>query len=171
MFEGSPLFVCFCGGKIIIILITELQNDSCHTLRLKKLRRSFIENVGGANQWRTLCQILGGGSKDVVSVRYIINFYCFQTKDLRPNQHWGKGRSHPVTSQMPANDANTCGLNILSLTSCYVIFCLQGETFLVFTETAFTRCRHILKTVKNVTAAEFELAFTRYRNNLKTVGT
>ena len=28
-----------------------------------------------------------------------------------------------------------------------------------------------LKTVKNVTAAKFELAFTRYRNDLKTVGT
>ena len=38
-------------------------------------------------------------------------------------------------------------------------------------KTAFTRCRYILKTVKNVTAAKFELAFTRYRNNLKTVGT
>ena len=37
-------------------------------------------------------------------------------------------------------------------------------------KTAFTRCRHILKTVKNVTVAEFELAFTRCRNNLKTVG-
>ena len=31
------------------------------------------------------------------------------------------------------------------------------------TKTAFTRCRHILKTVKNVTVAKFELAFTRYR--------
>ena len=38
------------------------------------------------------------------------------------------------------------------------------------TTTAFTRCRQILKTVKNVTAAKFEVAFTRYRNNLKTVG-
>ena len=37
-------------------------------------------------------------------------------------------------------------------------------------KTAFTRCRHILKTVKNVTAAKFELAFTRCRHNLKTVG-
>ena len=37
-------------------------------------------------------------------------------------------------------------------------------------KTAFTRCRHILKTMKNVTAAKFELAFTRCRNNLKTVG-
>ena len=37
-------------------------------------------------------------------------------------------------------------------------------------ETAFTRCRHILKTVKNVAVANFELAFTRYRHNLKTVG-
>ena len=36
-------------------------------------------------------------------------------------------------------------------------------------KTAFTRCRHILKTVKNVTVAKFELAFTRCRNNLKTV--
>ena len=35
---------------------------------------------------------------------------------------------------------------------------------------AFTRCRHILKTTKNVTVAKFELAFTRCRNNLKTVG-
>ena len=35
----------------------------------------------------------------------------------------------------------------------------------------FTRCRHILKTVKNMTVAKFELAFTRCRNNLKTVGT
>ena len=34
----------------------------------------------------------------------------------------------------------------------------------------FTRCRHILKTMKKVTAAKFELAFTRYRHNLKTVG-
>ena len=37
-------------------------------------------------------------------------------------------------------------------------------------KTAFTRCRHTLKTVKNVTVAKFELAFTRCRNNLKTVG-
>ena len=37
-------------------------------------------------------------------------------------------------------------------------------------ETAFTRRPHLLKTVKNVMAAKFELAaFTRYRNNLKTV--
>ena len=36
-------------------------------------------------------------------------------------------------------------------------------------KTAFTRCRHILKTMKNVTEAKFELAFTRCRNNLKTV--
>ena len=33
----------------------------------------------------------------------------------------------------------------------------------------FTRCRYILKMVKNVTVAKFELAFTRCRNNLKTV--
>ena len=33
-----------------------------------------------------------------------------------------------------------------------------------------TRCRRILKTVKKVTAAKFELAFTRYLHNLKTVG-
>ena len=33
----------------------------------------------------------------------------------------------------------------------------------------FTRCRNILKTVKNVTVAKFELAFTRCRKNLKTV--
>ena len=37
-------------------------------------------------------------------------------------------------------------------------------------KTAFTRCRHILKTMKNVTVAKFELAFTRCRNNLKLVG-
>ena len=36
-------------------------------------------------------------------------------------------------------------------------------------KTAFTRCRHILKTMKNVTDAKFELAFTRCRNNFKTV--
>ena len=36
-------------------------------------------------------------------------------------------------------------------------------------KTAFTRCRHILKTMKNVTVATFELAFTRCRNNSKTV--
>ena len=36
-------------------------------------------------------------------------------------------------------------------------------------KTAFTRYRHILKTVKNVTVAEFELVFTRCLNNLKTV--
>ena len=34
---------------------------------------------------------------------------------------------------------------------------------------AFTRCRHILKMVKNVTVAKLGLAFTRCRNNLKTV--
>ena len=37
-------------------------------------------------------------------------------------------------------------------------------------KTAFTRCRHILKTMKKVTVAKFELAFTRCRQNLKTVG-
>ena len=42
--------------------------------------------------------------------------------------------------------------------------------FILFSKTAFTRCRHILKTVKNVTVAKFELAFTGCRNNLKTVG-
>ena len=35
--------------------------------------------------------------------------------------------------------------------------------------TAFTRCRHILKTVKNVMVAEFELVITRCRDNFKTV--
>ena len=38
-------------------------------------------------------------------------------------------------------------------------------------KTAFTRCRHILKTMKNVTVTKFELALTRCRNNLKTVET
>ena len=37
-------------------------------------------------------------------------------------------------------------------------------------KTAFTRCRHILNTMKKVTVAKFELAFTRCRHNLKTVG-
>ena len=37
-------------------------------------------------------------------------------------------------------------------------------------KTAFTRCWHILKTMKNVTVEKFELAFTRCRNNLKTIG-
>ena len=37
-------------------------------------------------------------------------------------------------------------------------------------QAALTRCRHILKTVKNVKVAKFELAFTRCRNSLKTVG-
>ena len=44
------------------------------------------------------------------------------------------------------------------------------STILSYSKTVFTRCRHILKTIKNVTIAEFELAFTRCRNNLKTVG-
>ena len=35
-------------------------------------------------------------------------------------------------------------------------------------KTAFTRCRQILKTVKNGTGAKFELAFLRYRHNLET---
>ena len=35
---------------------------------------------------------------------------------------------------------------------------------------AFTRCRHILKTVKTMTVAKFELTFTRCRNNLKMIG-
>ena len=38
------------------------------------------------------------------------------------------------------------------------------------TKTAFTRCRHILKTMKNLTVAKFELAFTQCQNNLKMVG-
>ena len=41
--------------------------------------------------------------------------------------------------------------------------------FEVLSETTFTGCWHILKTVKNVTVAKFELAFTRVRHNLKTV--
>ena len=50
-------------------------------------------------------------------------------------------------------------------------YLVQESTLNTFiTKTAFTRYRHILKTVKNVTVAKFELAFTRYRNNLKTVG-
>ena len=36
-------------------------------------------------------------------------------------------------------------------------------------ETAFTRCRHILRTVKTMTVTKFELAFTRYRHNWKTI--
>ena len=44
------------------------------------------------------------------------------------------------------------------------------ESTIKYIKTAFTRCRHILKTMKNVTVAKFELAFTRCRNNLKTVG-
>ena len=36
-------------------------------------------------------------------------------------------------------------------------------------KTAFTGCRHVLKTVKNVTVAKSEQAFTPCRNNLKTV--
>ena len=51
---------------------------------------------------------------------------------------------------------------------------LQGNdlflALVIYIKTAFTRCRHILKTMKNVTVAKFELAFTRCRNNLKTVG-
>ena len=46
----------------------------------------------------------------------------------------------------------------------------KKDTYRLFSWTAFTRCRHILKTVKNVTVANFELAFTRCRHNLKTVG-
>ena len=38
------------------------------------------------------------------------------------------------------------------------------------TETTLTRCRHILKTVKNVMLAYFELALTQYRDDLKTIG-
>ena len=49
------------------------------------------------------------------------------------------------------------------------ILLIQIWCFIVY-KTAFTRCRHILKTVKNVTVAKFELAFTRCRNKLKTVG-
>ena len=33
-----------------------------------------------------------------------------------------------------------------------------------------TRCRHILKTVKDATVAKFELAFVRCRDNLKMIG-
>ena len=36
-------------------------------------------------------------------------------------------------------------------------------------KTAFTRCRHILKTVKIVTVAKFELALTRYLHYMKTI--
>ena len=39
----------------------------------------------------------------------------------------------------------------------------------VHPKTAFTWCQHILKTVKNVTVAKYELAFTRCRNKLKAV--
>ena len=46
----------------------------------------------------------------------------------------------------------------------------KGQVFhCSITKTAFTRCQDILKTVKNVTVAEFELVFTPCRNNLKTV--
>ena len=48
--------------------------------------------------------------------------------------------------------------------------CIDGYPFKCRPKTAFTRCRHILKTVKNVTVAEFELVFTRFLNNLETVG-
>ena len=60
-------------------------------------------------------------------------------------------------AQKLANFARFCGAWFRSI--CVDLDCVH------------TRCRHILKTVKNVTAAKFELAFTRYRNNLKTVGT
>ena len=46
-----------------------------------------------------------------------------------------------------------------------VLFVFSGYTGQEIFEfkTVFTRCRHILKTVKDVTAAKFELAFTRCR--------
>ena len=37
-------------------------------------------------------------------------------------------------------------------------------------KTMFTRCRHIVKAVKNVSVAKFELVFTRCQNNLKAIG-
>ena len=53
---------------------------------------------------------------------------------------------------------------------CFILIPCSASLRSSQTKTAFTRCRHILKTMKNVTAAKLELAFTRCRNNLKTVG-
>ena len=48
--------------------------------------------------------------------------------------------------------------------------CVILSNKILLSKAAFTGCRHIMKTVKEVTVAKFELAFTRYRHNLKTVG-
>ena len=53
----------------------------------------------------------------------------------------------------------------------YILLLWRHSLYVHGSKTAFTRCRHILKTMKNVTVAKSELAFTRCRNNLKTVGT
>ena len=60
-------------------------------------------------------------------------------------------------------------MKFLGLKFVIFLYKVHVQTFRVFveTKTAFTRCRHILKTVKNVTVTEFELAFTRCRNSLK----
>ena len=69
-----------------------------------------------------------------------------------------------------------CGI-LVPIQTLSSIFLMAGSiTYVILpskiftSKTAFTRCRHILKTVKNVTVANFELAFTLYRHNLKTVG-
>ena len=61
----------------------------------------------------------------------------------------------------------------LQMTKLYIISFVtisrKYTTYYVI-QTAFTRYRHILKTMKNAMVAKFELAFTRCRTNLKTVG-
>ena len=57
----------------------------------------------------------------------------------------------------------------LAFTLCrYVLKTVKNVTVAKF-ELAFTLCRYVLKTVKNVTVAKFELAFTLCRYILKTV--
>ena len=71
---------------------------------------------------------------------------------------------------------NLSRLGLLRIVPCkkspYNLIAILGpfSVILQTSKTAFTRCRHNLKTVKNVTATKFELAFTRCRHNLKTVG-
>ena len=69
-----------------------------------------------------------------------------------------------------------CGILFPNM-PCTSIFLTSGSitwgmlaNIIFSSKTAFTRCRHIFKTVKNATAAKFELASTRCRHNLKTVG-
>ena len=83
-------------------------------------------------------------------------------------RHWLTNDSFPITRCPKINTSQEISnaKRIQKRAMCRV----SQESSTLLIKIKFKRCRINLKTVKNVTLAEFELAFTRCWINLKTVG-